>query len=401
MRILTVNVHYAPQSFGGATIVAEEVTRELARRGHETYVLTGTTDPGVPLAGLYRYEDRGTPVLAVHRPIPGSPAEEYSQPALGQRFQQVLASIRPDVVHFHAMQALGVEMVELAIEAAPTFVTVHDAWWLCERQFMVRSTGKWCGQVGIDARVCATCVPDPVAHEWRQGNSRSILNSCTKVLTPSAYWRRVMLESGIDEDRLAVNPNGVLHPAAGYSRSPYRGPVRFGYVGGDNPIKGAPQLREALDGLQRSDYRLLLADSAINLGHQSLFPQSWDYAGQIEILPGYDHTTIDDFFDGIDVLLFPSQCCESYGLTVREALLRGVWVVATDGGGTTEVLRDGRNAHLLPLDGRADRLRTAMTEILDDPAAFLGRARPLTPIPTFSQQASELEDMYRVAVDGG
>lgn len=396
MRVLTVNVHYAPETYGGATIVAEELTRELAALGHETYVLTATASTAIPEGGLYRYQDGETPVLALRRPHPFTAMDQYTQPELGDRFAQVLDAVRPDVVHFHAMQTLGVEMVERAQQAGVrTVVTCHDAWWFCERQFMVRSTGQWCGQVGIDARVCATCIPDPGVHELRQIRSREILNRCSAVLTPSAYWAEVMSASGVDPALIHVNRNGVSRPPEGYIRTPYAGPVRFGYVGGDNPIKGAPQLRKALDGMRRSDYRLRLVDSTLNLGTQSMFAQDWEYPGHIEIIPGYDSSTIDEFFDSIDVLLFPSQWRESYGLTVREAVLRGVWVIATQGGGTTEDLRDGVNAHLIPLDGRSDALRAAMEQILDDPAPYLGTAQPVKPIPTFAAQAAELEGILR------
>lgn len=394
MRILTVNVHYAPESYGGATIVAESVTRELGERDHDVYVVTSTQPTLVPGSGFYRYQDGNTPVVAIAR-MPGSgPLAEYTQPLLGERFLQILDSVRPDIVHFHAMQSLGVDMVEQAVSRVPTVVTLHDAWWLCERQFMVRSTGQWCGQSGIDPRVCATCVPDPAAHEQRQSRSLSILNACTQVLTPSRYWANVMAASGIDPSLIRVNRNGVQHPPEGYSRTQHRGPVRFGYVGGDNSIKGAPQLRQALHGLRRTDYELRLVDSVLNLGHQSLFPQDWQFPGLVEIVPGYDSATMDGFFESIDVLLFPSQCPESYGLTVREAILRGVWVVATEGGGTTEELEHGLNAHLLPLDGSSEALRAAMEDILDDPQRYVGRARPLRRIPTFADQALELEQIY-------
>lgn len=401
MRILTVNVHYAPESYGGATIVAEEVTRELQARGHEMYVLTGTTSATIPGSGLHRYQDGQTPVLAMGKMPVFDTQSDYSQPLLARRFQQVMDSIRPDLVHFHAIQTLGVDMVEAAAASVPTVVTLHDAWWFCERQFMVRSTGQWCGQSGIDARVCATCVPDPLAHETRQARSREILNACTRVVTPSAYWAEVMAGSGVDERVLQVSRNGVLHPAPDFRRTPYRGPVRFGYVGGDNPIKGAPQLRQALAGLNRSDYHLRLVDSALNLGHQTMFAQDWQYPGLIEIVPGYDSASMDAFFDSIDVLLFPSQWRESYGLTVREAILRGVWVVATQGGGTTEDLEQGVNAHLIPLDGRSDALREAMVDILDHPQRYLGAAAPVQRIPTFAEQAQEIEQLYQACINEG
>jgi len=45
---------------------------------------------------------------------------------------------------------------------------------------------------------------------------------------------------------------------------------------------------------------------------------------------------MDDFYAEIDVLLFLSQWKETFGLTIREALARGIRVIQTDSGGTTE-----------------------------------------------------------------
>ena len=122
--------------------------------------------------------------------------------------------------------------------------------------------------------------------------------------------------------------------------------------------------------------------------------QDWQYSGLIQIIPGYDYRDIDSFFDSIDVLLFPSQWRESYGLTVREALLRGVWVIATEGGGTVEELQDGVNSTLIPLDGDSASLQRAIEAVLQSPGDYLGRAEPLRPIPTFAEQAADLEDLY-------
>ena len=307
-------------------------------------------------------------------------------------------------MHFHAIQGLGVEMVEVVQQlGVPTVVTAHDAWWFCERQFMVRPSGVWCGQVGIDAGVCAGCIPDPVAHRRRQEQSRRILNTSGRVLAPSDYWLTVLRGSGVSHDVLRVNRNGVFAPAPGFLRTPYTGPVRFGYVGGDNRSKGAPQIRRALADLPRSDYRLRLVDAAINLGSRSLFQPDWQVPGLVEIVPGYTHGELDSFFDSIDVLLFPSQWRESYGLTVREAILRGVWVIATEGGGVSEDLVDGVNATLIPMDGSHQHLQDAIRAVLDDPAAFRNRAHEIRPIPTFDDQVREVEGIYRdlVAVTPG
>ncbi len=395
MRILVANTHFSPISFGGATIVAEETSTHLARQGHEVIVLTSLPERLLTYGEMRRYEAHGLAVIAIGRTTPETADAEYHQPALAGRLEQVLRSIQPDVVHFHAVQGLGVEMVRAASTmGVPTVITLHDAWWLCERQFMVRATGEWCGQQSIDPRVCATCVADSRQHRARQNESLQILNGCQRVLTPSDYWRETMAGSGVARDVLQTNHNGVRHPAHGHTRSDARGgPVTFGYVGGGDPVKGALQLRAALQDLGAGAYRIRLVDAGQALGFHGMSAATWDYPG-VQIEPAYTSAGIDAFFDSIDVLLFPSQTSESYGLTVREAVLRGVWVVATHGGGTAEVLAEGINATLIPMDGSHLALADAMREIVRSPEDYRCRAHPVTTIPTFAQQAAELASIY-------
>ena len=128
-------------------------------------------------------------------------------------------------------------------------------------------------------------------------------------------------------------------------------------------------------------------------------------AGQVEVVPAYTQETVDDFFDTIDVLLFPSQWKESFGLTVREALARDVWVIATEGGGPGEAIVDGVNGNLIPLDGRHEALQAAIIAILETPDRFAAYCNPLKhQVLSFEQQAEELRDILcavaRPGLDG-
>lgn len=58
--------------------------------------------------------------------------------------------------------------------------------------------------------------------------------------------------------------------------------------------------------------------------------------GEWAVVPRYAQHEMDDFYSKIDVLLFMSQWKETFGLGVREALSRGIRVLQTDSGGTSE-----------------------------------------------------------------
>lgn len=392
MRILVVNARYWPDSFGGATVIAENLAHGLSSAGHEVVVFTATYDRRLPLHRLSRYAHGEIPVVAIRVAEDPDTEHEYDHPEVTRRFSEVLGAVGPDVVHFHSLQSLGVGVVEEAQRVGvPTVVTLHDAWWLCERQFMVRQTGVACGQRAIRPEVCATCVPDAAAHEERQVRSLRVLNDCSAVLAPSTFWRDVMVASGVRADLAAVNANGVSRPGPGWRRTSHSGPTRIGYVGGTSEVKGYRVLLEALKILPADSFELVVADSATNVGHTGTTRADWPIAARTTIVPGYTQDTRDTFFDSIDVLVFPSQSEESYGLTAREAVVRGVWPVVTDVGGLADHLVDGRNATVVPRAGGARALADAL-------AANLGRrgvggdAEADTCIPTVASQVSDLLD---------
>ena len=106
------------------------------------------------------------------------------------------------------------------------------------------------------------------------------------------------------------------------------------------------------------------------------FDSDFDGVERFRIEPAYSQDTIDHFFSEIDVLLFPTQWKESFGLTVREAVLRDVWVIATDAGGVSEDIIDGENGTIIPFDSGVEELSRAIAEVceryqaMDDGAVY-------------------------------
>ena len=68
-RLLITNVYYAPISYGGATVVAENMARLLAR-AHDWQVLVVTTfyDPAIVPYTSKRYSIDGVDVIAIVPP---------------------------------------------------------------------------------------------------------------------------------------------------------------------------------------------------------------------------------------------------------------------------------------------------------------------------------------------
>jgi O-antigen biosynthesis protein len=398
LRLLVVNIFFAPRSFGGATIVAEE----MAKRLHEmpdtdVFVFTSRVGSSVQYT-LRRYDHDGIPVISVHLPSQNDSIADFDNPEMADVFADVLRAIEPDVVHFHSLQGLSASIVRPCQEMhIPYIVTVHDAWWLCPRQFMVRQDGAYCFQTKINQDVCKACMPEARHLEQRFRILQQRLAGAAFILSPSESHRRLHTANGLPADRVLVHRNGIRMPVGSRRRRGSR-VVRFGYVGGTATLKGFHLVRRAFEEIVESNYELVIVDNTLNLGFSSIDTSDWHIRGGIEVVPAFGQAELDGFFETLDVLLFPSQWKESFGLIVAEALARDVWVVVTEGGGAAEFVVDGENGTIIPLVNDPRPLRNAILELLSDWQRLSGHLNPHKRLlHTYETQADELRGILNRA----
>ncbi|MFA5940163.1 MAG: glycosyltransferase family 4 protein [Sinimarinibacterium sp.] len=390
--MLAVNVYFAPNSFGGATVVAEEMAQRLAQQ-HDWSVsgFTSMRAPALPDYVIRRYRARGTDVVAISLPGTLAYTEQYCNPRVKARFVEVLEAFEPDVVHMHCVQTLGADLLGAVTERKiPLAVTLHDSWWLCDRQFMIDRHGQYCFQQKISPDRCRYCVDDHRESLIRSEYLLAQLNKADLLLFPSGFQREHYINNGVRPERCVVNKNGVRPPAADYVRRRADGAPVFGFIGGPGATKGGDIIVRALQLLGRTDIHLKVVDAAQNVGASWQSDSYWNVPCTVEHVPAYKQETIDAFFGSIDVLLFPSQAKESFGLTAREALLRDVWIIATDAGGVAEDLRHGENATLIPLDGRHQPLAEAIAACMARTDWPDYRNPHKAAITTLDDQASQL-----------
>ena len=402
LRVLAVNIYFEPRSFGGATVVAEEVSRRLNQRDDIEYAMF-TTLPTSDVASyrLVRYAAAGGDAFAMGLPHESNPTYGFENPNSVAAFAEAVRTLRPDVVHLHSIQGIGAQIAEVCQrERIPFVVTLHDAWWICGRQFMITGENQYCYQRKIDLNVCARCVDDASMNTYRQFKLREILQSASLLLAPSAFFKQLHIENGFEADRIVVNKNGIRAPQRPIRREPLKGRrLRIGYVGGETPVKGAPLVRKAMRSLAYTNYELLVVDNVLNLGRRSIDPSQWAVPGGLTIVPAYTQETIDDFFESVDVLLFPTQCKESFGLSVREALIRDVWVITTDAGGAVEDIVEGENGNIIALEDDGSALAASIGRLLENPAQLDGYRNPhAKEIRVFEEQADELNRLLAEVV---
>ena len=71
---------------------------------------------------------------------PRSPS--YKRDGIAALNRNIIDQFRPDVALIHCVQDLGAQFVmDLSEAGIPVAIFVHDAWWICERQFMINAAG--------------------------------------------------------------------------------------------------------------------------------------------------------------------------------------------------------------------------------------------------------------------
>lgn len=393
-RLLVVNIYFAPQSFGGATIIAEEMATRL-NQAHDWQVLVVTThsDPLLPAYTLKRYSAKSINVISVNIPMERDYSDDYHNPKVAAVVEDIMDVFLPTVVHLHSIQTIGCSFFDyIATKEIALAITLHDCWWLCERQFMISSDGHYCFQEKIDFERCRYCVSDAIILKRRISYLTDKLKQADLLLSPSAFQRRLYIANGVNPTITHVNKNGIKKPAIGYRKATGSGHVVFGFVGGPGPIKGSQQIIDALNSMpDKINYSLLVVDAAQNAGTTWQDSDYWKIPGSMKFVPSYSQDTMDQFYQQIDVLLFPSQWKESFGLTVREALARDVWVIATQAGGVVEDIVPGVNGDIIPLDGDYQPLQQAVLACLEraDWSNYINPHKDK--IRDFDDQARELD----------
>jgi O-antigen biosynthesis protein len=366
-RVMIVNLLFPPVSFGGATLVAQNLASGLHQiPDTECIIFTASLEGSLPPYTLRTYTWQGMPVVAIRLHLGSSPEHDFNHPAVNQAFRQLLQAYQPDIVHFHAIQGMGAAMAEVCTaQSIPYMLTMHDAWWLCERQFMVRADGKYCNQQAVDPAVCASCTSDPAFTHQRYFYLRKIMLGASRIFAPSRFHQQLHIASGVPAKRVFVNKNGITTTQR--TRQPHnQRPLVLAYLGGSGTHKGYKWLQDIMLKISADNYILRLVDIERRMGANNIHAADWHINGQLEIAASFDPLHIDDFYADIDVLLFPSQCKESFGLTVREALVRHVWVISTDCGGPAEDISPGVNGDLLAMDDSLG-FQTAIERLLKQP----------------------------------
>jgi glycosyltransferase involved in cell wall biosynthesis len=402
MRILMLAQSFSPV-VGGEERIVEDLSAELARRGHEVGVATLRQPAGLPPE-----RDDGVRLhlleSTMHR-IPGVPVDEerrYAPPGpdpLAVRdLRRVIREQRPDVVHAHNW--LAHSYLPLDRRAGPAFVlSLHDYSLVCAtKRFFYRggicsgpAAGK-CFAHSVENYGAAKGAMVAVGTRV----SEPLLRRKVDMFLPVSDAVRELSGIGAGE-RHRVVPNfiGELPPQpppsdprlAELPAEPFL--LYFGDVTED---KGVAALVEAYRGLEGAPPLVLIGRRLIE-GLPDV-----DGLHRLEPMP---HALAIEAVRRSLCVIAPSLLPESFGIVALEAAAAGKPAIVSDIGGLRDVVVDGETGFLVA-PGDVEALRVALRKVSEDSGlrARMGAAA-LQRVKLFSPDAvvPQFEAAYGEALD--
>jgi len=190
------------------------------------------------------------------------------------------------------------------------------------------------------------------------------------VQTISGQTREKLIAAGFRDEQIAFVPNGIDTREPPPARV-QDGVLRIGYCGRLREVKGVHVLLDGFAQLssQRPGLPLELAVAGDGETREALESQARALGIEERVVwHGHvDETRTAPFYAGLDLYVQPSFA-EGLPNSVMEAMLAGRPVVASDIGGNTDLVEDGRSG-LLFACGDATDLARRLLELVESPSA--------------------------------
>ena len=359
MRVLLVNKFHWRK--GGSETYHFALADGLRAAGHEV-AFFAMEDPRNEPCGQERYfvpasdyNGKSSPIAKAREAL----SIAYSREAL-RRFEALCRDFRPDVVHMglvHRQITLSIlDAPYLAENRVPVVWTSHDYIAVCPSYTMLDGGGRVCDAcLDGDFRHCVErrCVKGSsaksalAAHEARSIRRRGLYRKIDRIIAPSKFMRRKLLEGGFPEEQVVLMrnfaPDGLLARARTDEDRTDRDHPYLLFFGRLSKEKGIDVLVDAFLSIAERipGWRLVIAGEGPE--RETIKTQLANHSkdGRVELAGFQRGEALRRLVEGASLAVSPSRWRENMPYSVVEAFAAGTPVVGTRIGGIPELTSEG------------------------------------------------------------
>lgn len=374
MRIAFITFEYPPFFIGGAGVYANNITLELAKKGHEVTVITPyicppDLAPNITNLKIVR--------INLNRIIP------FPLVQFWLKLPKVIGAIEKgqkfDIVHFNGYSH---SFLRKRISKAPQIITIHH----------LISDAIENNDIGLIKRIKGIRGENNFIYPIIE---KRAITAVDRIIAVSNFTKeRVIRKYGIDAAKIQVVPNGTSlyqqpinreRAAASSTNEPFPQdkPILL-FVGRvDDPRKGLDLLLNALKLVIMDIPATLVIAGAGDQTKPRRLVESLGLSDNTFFMGCVDEQKLIELYMLCDVFVCPSTL-EGFGLTVIEAMSFNKPVIATAVGALPELINDGVNGLLVKPNDPCALARAIVTILTDAP----GRIK-------MGSNASYVRDVYR------
>lgn len=354
MRVLFVSNRFPPDFVGGYEISAWNVATQLLKRGHEVHVLTkkavflNDKDPRIYRVLNFErtsYRRRYSPIHQRLKDIAFGTFFNLNNFLVAHRF---IRNLKPDIIDIWNLNGISLSPLIAALRfRLPLVIHTND------HTFAAHAGRCLC------LPVIRKHIPNVIFY--------SLLKRASfRIIAISNYIRNILIERGFSGTNVAVINSGV-------DISMFR-PMNIGsgprftilYVGRLHPDKGIHILLRAFASCVKNhkdaELTIVGAGSSDYQWTLSCLASSLNISRAVRFLGKINHEELYEIYNSADVFVYPSTWSEPFGRAILEAMACGVPVIASNVGGISEIIVNGKNGVLVnPNDVHA--LASALMEI--------------------------------------
>jgi len=315
LRVALCTDYFYPR-IGGVSSHVAGLASELERRHHEVVILTKSakSDTRYSIAGKVSYLRPSIPIPVIL--VPPKAAD----------IREALERGRFDIVHAHhaftPTSLLSVSAArKIGMPAVLTNHTIflasdHESLWV-PTSYVLYPFRRFINKANLITAVSQTAA-DFIGHFTERG-------------------KVVVIPNGIDSDRFdsrscakedPTHEDGGEHIILYVGRLVYRKGIHV-------LVKAMPQILREFP-----DARLLIAGEGVMGNLIRILIKSLDLKDHVKLLGFVPNENLPDLYGLSQVFVLPSLYCESFGITLLEAMASGKPVVASNVGGVPEVVED-------------------------------------------------------------
>jgi glycosyltransferase involved in cell wall biosynthesis len=337
LKFLMTTTFYPPYHIGGDAIHVKYLAEELVKRGHEVQVFHSldayrSKKKNLPI----KSETRQICVHTVDEPFNLSSYAAYilgNSPSIIKKFDKLLYTLKPDVVHHHNISLLGYGILE---KKGPyvNLLTTHDFWLVCQLHSLLRKGSEICE--GYSCLFCALkCGKIP--QTWRFLKSfKTDIKSIDLLISPSDYFRKKLAQR-IDVKSVTL-PNFAPHPPIDVYQVDYSD--YFLFVGALEIQKGILDLLELFKQIgYNAGLKLVIVGDGSLRNHVIEFIRRNSLNTFVYCIGSIENKKeLYSLYANALAVVMPSILVENAPLVALEAFSVGCPVIASNIGGLPEIM---------------------------------------------------------------